>query len=356
MSTGAAVTTRWCPLIYTNRLVSPGWVIWADAPDKFEAGTPAIVNVIAFARALQLIKHFGNEALQDVIDGKLSAEEILYHDEFDGYSGRKLLNVFRQTLIGRGVLVPTTEGVKPFINLDNAASTPTFAPIWNAVCQTWRMIPNVSMIMLPVDIEGFIDLREMETLLCSYNEKGQHGKKRIRLLAVSSASNVLGVFNNLEEISRITHQYGARLLVDAAQMVAHRKIEIEKYRIDYLAFSAHKVYAPFGTGVLVVRKGLLNFNPAELDLIQSSGEENVVGIAALGKALLLLQRIGLDLIREEEQALTRRALRSYTDQAPCWCWSSAGTIPAPYCDHVLKGKVSRPRQSEPGHWEQRRGC
>ena len=62
-------------------------------------------------------------------------------------------------------------------------------------------------------------------------------------------------------------------------------------------------------GVLVARKGLLNFSPAELELIQSSGEENVGGIAALGKALVLLQRIGLDVIQEEEQALTARALR-----------------------------------------------
>ena len=48
----------------TARLVSPGWVIWAKAPDKFEAGTPAIVNVIAFARALRLIQHFGKDAFQ----------------------------------------------------------------------------------------------------------------------------------------------------------------------------------------------------------------------------------------------------------------------------------------------------
>lgn len=99
------------------------------------------------------------------------------------------------------------------------------------------------------------------------------------------------------------------MLVDAAQLVAHRKVEMEGCGIDYLAFSAHKVYAPFGSGALLVRKGLLNFSPAELELIQSSGEENVGGIAALGKALVLLQRIGLDLIQEEEQELTGRALR-----------------------------------------------
>jgi cysteine desulfurase/selenocysteine lyase len=379
----------------TARLVFPGWVIWAKAPDKFEAGTPAIVNVIAFAKALRLIQHFGNDTFQGAaaekiagteklaIDAKSEATEILYHDELEKYSGRELLDELRQTLIGRGVRVPTVEGARPYTNLDNAASTPTFTPIWDAVCQAWRQprqvqqeiihevksicagvlgaplaaydviftsntteainltaeslrdesqqgfesvvlntllehnsnelpwrrVPGFSLIRLPVDAEGLVDLNDLETLLCAYNQNGQHGKKRIKLVAVSGASNVLGVFNNLAEISRIVHRYGARLLVDAAQLVAHRKVEMEGCGIDYLAFSAHKVYAPFGCGMLLARKGLLHFSPAELELIQSSGEENVGGIAALGKALVLLQRIGLDVIQEEEQALTGRALR-----------------------------------------------
>ncbi len=367
----------------TARLVSPGWVIWAKAPDNFEAGTPAIINVIAFARALQLIQHFGKDAFQGPTAEKLSATEILYHDELEQYAGRALLAELRQTLIGRGVRVPTMQGARPYINLDNGASTPTFAPIWNAVCQAWRqpgqvqqaiihevksicadvlgapfavydviftantteainlaaeslrnepeqgfnpvvvntilehnsnelpwrMLPGFSLIRLGVDAEGFVDLNELEALLRAFNQQGQHGNKRIKLVAVSGASNVLGVCNNLVEISRIAHRYGARLLVDAAQLVAHRKVEMEACGIDYLAFSAHKAYAPFGTGVLMVRKGLLHFSPTELALIRSSGEENVGGIAALGKALLLLQRIGLEVIQEEEQALTGRALR-----------------------------------------------
>jgi selenocysteine lyase/cysteine desulfurase len=367
----------------TARLVSPGWVIWANAPDKFEAGTPAIVNVIAFAKALRLIQHYGHDVFQDTTTEKLAATDILYHDELETYAGRELLDALRQTLIGRGVRVPTVEGARPYVNLDNAASTPTFTPIWNAVCQTWRQpkhvqheviqavksicaealraplaiydviftsntteainlaaeslrhesepgiesvvlntllehnsnelpwrsIPGASLIRLPVDAEGFVDLDELETLLAAYNQKGQYGTKRIKLVAVSGASNVLGVCNNLAAISRIVHRYEARLLVDAAQLVAHRRVDMEGCGIDYLAFSAHKVYAPFGSGVMVVRKGLLHFSPAELELIQSSGEENVGGIAALGKALVLLQRIGLDLIQAEEQALTGRTLR-----------------------------------------------
>jgi selenocysteine lyase/cysteine desulfurase len=367
----------------TTRLVSPGWVIWAKAPDRFEAGTPAIVNVIAFALALRLIRRFGDDAFWGATAEKLTATEILYGDELEKYSGRELLDELRQTLVGRGVRVPTAEGVQPFINLDNAASTPTFTPIWDTVRRTWRQprqvqgeiteevksicarvlgaprtaydviftsntteainlvaeslrveaepevepvvlntflehnsnelpwrsIPGVSLIRLPVDAEGFVNLNELEMLLRAYNQEGQHGKQRIQLVAVCGASNVLGVFNDLADISRIVHRYGALLLVDAAQLVAHRVVETEGWGIDYLAFSAHKVYAPFGSGVLVVRKGLLNFSPAELELIRSSGEENAGGIAALGKALLLLQRIGLDVIQKEEQALTGRALR-----------------------------------------------
>jgi len=366
----------------TARLVSPGWAIWATAPGRFEAGTPAIVNVIAFAKALLLTQHLGDDAFEAPSAEKLTATEILHHDELDQYTGRELLNELRQTLIGRGVRVPTVEGARPYVNLDNGASTPTFEPIWTAVRQTWRqprhvqqavvqavkcvvadvlgapsaeydviftsntteainlvaesvsneaeqgtesvvvntllehnsnelpwrMVPGSSLVRLPMDAEGFVDSSELEALLRAYNERGEHGGKRIKLVAVSGASNVLGVFNDLAGISRIVHRYGARLLVDAAQLVAHRKVATESTGIDYLAFSAHKAYAPFGTGVLLARKALLNFSLAEMEVIRSSGEENVGGIAALGKALVLLQRIGLDVIREEEQALTARAL------------------------------------------------
>lgn len=60
---------------------------------------------------------------------------------------------------------------------------------------------------------------------------------------------------------------------------------------------------------MVVRKGLLSFCSGDLEKIRSSGEENVGGVAALGKALMLLRRIGFELIQQEEQALTARPLR-----------------------------------------------
>ena len=127
----------------TTRLVSPAWVIWADSPDKFEAGTPAIINVIAFARALHLIRQFGNEIFLDYTTEKLTATEILYHDELDTYSGKDLLDELRKTLIGSDIRVPTVEGPRPFINLDNSASTPTFTPIWDSFRQAWRQTRQI---------------------------------------------------------------------------------------------------------------------------------------------------------------------------------------------------------------------
>ncbi|MBL8142332.1 MAG: aminotransferase class V-fold PLP-dependent enzyme [Acidobacteria bacterium] len=367
----------------TARLVGRGWVMWAPAPGRFEAGTPAIINVIAYARALQLAQQFGAGAFTDTPSDTLTPAQILRHDALEGCSGRDLLHALRQTLIGGGGRVPTQAGERTFINLDNGASTPTFEPVWTAACQAWRQptdarhaiveavapivsdvvgaptaaydviftantteainlvaesvnrqaapgvepvvvntllehnsnelpwrrVGEASPLRLGMDAGGFVDAAELETLLRTYNERAEHGAKRITLVAVTGASNVLGVCNDLAAIGQLAHRYGARLLVDGAQLVAHRRVAVDASGIDYLAFSAHKAYAPFGTGVLVARKGLLTFSTAEMDAIRASGDENVVGITALGKALVLLQRIGFDVIRDEEQALTARALR-----------------------------------------------
>ena len=367
----------------TARLVSPDYVVWSGIPDKFEAGTPAIINIIVFAKALKLIRQYRSDVFKSNDLPNLSAKDILYHDEFENLSGAELLAALRLEFIGAGKMVPTKKGLKPFINLDNAASTPTFTPILSVFNKTlrlppqmqknivdevklicsrylgasftsydiiftsntteainiaaenlklefksvyqpvvlntllehnsnelpWRAIPGCSLLKLSLNNEGFVDIHELETMLDSYNQKNLHGTMRIKLVAVTGVSNVLGICTDLAGISRLVHHYGARLLVDAAQLVAHRKINIEEVDIDYFAFSAHKAYAPFGSGALLIKKGLLNFTNEENELLRNSGEENSAGIAALGKAFILLQQIGLELVRHEEQVLTLRLLR-----------------------------------------------
>jgi selenocysteine lyase/cysteine desulfurase len=365
----------------TARLVGPGWVVWARAPGRFEAGTPAIVNVIAFARALQLARRHGNDCFrEDRVDA--TPADILQDGEFQELRGRELLARLKASRIGLDLRVPTAEGTSPLVNLDNGASTPTFAPIWDAVWRTWQLDPRArpalveeaaavvagflnapasdyevlftantteavhlaaediglqatdgmapvvlntllehnsnelpwrdrtgfAHVLLDVDAEGFIDPARLEAELAAYNQDALHGNQRIRLVAVSGASNVLGTFNDLAVICRIAHRHGARVLVDAAQLVAHRRVDMDAWGVDYLAFSAHKAYAPFGSGALVIRKSLLAFDPDRLARIRASGRENVGGLAGLAKALLLLQRIGMDVVEAEEQALTALAL------------------------------------------------
>jgi selenocysteine lyase/cysteine desulfurase len=175
----------------------------------------------------------------------------------------------------------------------------------------WRQNISGGVLRIYADKEGFIDSAELERILEKHSN--YESKKRITLLAFTGASNVTGSCNRIKEITGMAHRYGVRVLVDAAQLIAHRKIDMEQCGIDFLVFSGHKVYAPFGTGVLIARKGLLNFSPERVNEIRSSGEENLAGIAALSKSLSLLQRTGMDVILEEEQMLLKSALDSMTE-------------------------------------------
>ncbi|MCM3886535.1 aminotransferase class V-fold PLP-dependent enzyme [Frankia sp. R82] len=100
----------------------------------------------------------------------------------------------------------------------------------------------------------------------------------VRLLAVTGASNVTGEAPPLAHLARLAHAVGARLFVDAAQLVPHRRIDMAALGIDYLAFSGHKLYAPFGAGVLVGRADWLDAAPPYL---AGGGAVREVGTASV---------------------------------------------------------------------------
>jgi selenocysteine lyase/cysteine desulfurase len=79
-----------------------------------------------------------------------------------------------------------------------------------------------------------------------------------RLVVVTGASNVTGELWPIESFVRVANQYGARVALDAAQLAPHKKVDIEALGVDYVAFSGHKLYAPFGAGVLAGRADWLN--------------------------------------------------------------------------------------------------
>ncbi|MGW1737535.1 aminotransferase class V-fold PLP-dependent enzyme [Nocardia sp. NPDC001965] len=153
------------------------------------------------------------------------------------------------------------------------------------------------------------------------------GAQPAALLAVTGASNVTGELLPLAELTALAHRHGARIVVDAAQLAPHRRIDLCATGIDYLALSGHKLYAPFGAGVLAGRRDWLDAAPPYLagggavtevttagaawalaPHRHEGGSPNVLGAAALAAACDALTGLA-DSAEEHECALTHR-LRS----------------------------------------------
>ncbi len=154
------------------------------------------------------------------------------------------------------------------------------------------------------------------------------GARSAALVSVTGASNVTGEVLPIEAMARIAHAHGARIAVDAAQLLPHRRVDLAASGIDYLAFSGHKAYAPFGAGALVGRADWLDAAPPFLagggavDDVRvggvdwklgadrhEAGTPNVIGIAALARALAELEHLGDEQRHAHEQALTDRLQR-----------------------------------------------
>jgi selenocysteine lyase/cysteine desulfurase len=156
---------------------------------------------------------------------------------------------------------------------------------------------------------------------------------RTDLVAVTGASNVTGEVWPVAELAALAHAHGARLFVDAAQLAPHRPVDMAGTGIDFLAFSGHKLYAPFGAGALVGDARLLEEAGAPLlqgggaielvtpdDVIwacaperHEAGSPNVVGAVALAAACRALLDFGMDALAAHERVLSALLWRGLAD-------------------------------------------
>ena len=307
---------------------------------------------------------------------------------------------YSDLIYGYDKKVPTREGLRRYINLDNAASTPAFKGVidhltkmaaWyagvhrgtgfkskksteiyesarqtvaefvganpqeQAVIFTKNTTDSINKVRhylpyLPGDtvifsrmehhsnelpwsdypneviglINGQFNLEQLENSL-------KRGAGRVKLVAICGASNVTGYTPPIHTIAEMAHSYGSKILVDGAQLVPHRPVRVypadDPRHLDFLAFSAHKMYAPFGIGLLIGPKWLFSLgSPSQVGGgtvkaltaagtvwqappdNEEAGSPNVLGATALAKACEILSQIGWAELVEHENRLIEYAL------------------------------------------------
>ena len=200
-----------------------------------------------------------------------------------------------------------------FLNEDDEIIISTMEHHSNIV--PWQMAckkKKAKLIVAPINNQG-------ELLLDKLKEKVNN---RTKLISITHISNTLGTINPIEEIITFAKSKGIAVLIDAAQSVAHMKIDVKELDCDFLVFSGHKLFGPTGTGVLYAKKKWLDQMPPYQgggDMIKEvsfekttyndpphkfeAGTPNISGIIGLATAIEYVQNLGFKFIQQQEQEL-----------------------------------------------------
>lgn len=145
---------------------------------------------------------------------------------------------------------------------------------------------------------------------------------KTKIVALTHASNVLGVTNDIKQLAHLAHIHNAVMVADGAQAVPHLKVDVQDLDVDFYAFSGHKMLGPMGIGVLYGKSTLLEKMPPyqyggemiefvnqfdstwdEIPFKFEAGTQNVAGAIGLAKAIDYLTSLGMDAIRQHEQTI-----------------------------------------------------
>jgi len=183
---------------------------------------------------------------------------------------------------------------------------------WQLLCERKGLVLKV----IPLNDKGEIELDAFRDML----------GPRVKLLAVTHVSNVLGTINPVAMLIKQAHAVGIPVLVDGAQAVPHLAVDVQALDADFYAFSSHKIYGPTGIGVLYGKTALLKALPPyqgggeminqvrfsgstwnEIPYKFEAGTPDFIGSTALAEALDVLDEVGLDRIRQHEIRLLNEA-------------------------------------------------
>lgn len=189
----------------------------------------------------------------------------------------------------------------------------------------WQLLVErmgIKLRVIPLTTDAQLDIDAYRGL---FNE-------RTRFVSITHTSNVMGVTNPVEDFIKIAHEYNVPVMIDGAQSVPHKKVDVQQLDADFFVFSGHKIYGPTGIGVLYGKEEILDrmkpyqgggemiqtvrfekttFN--ELPYKFEAGTPDYVGAIALAKAIDFVNAMGIDAIAAHEQFLTRYAIEQLND-------------------------------------------
>jgi cysteine desulfurase / selenocysteine lyase len=184
----------------------------------------------------------------------------------------------------------------------------------------WKYNSEATIVSVNAHSDGSLDYDDLEKKVTDH-------ATNLKLIALTGASNLTGHIPDIERIAALAHRHEALLFVDAAQLAPHRPILMKTQGIDVLAFSAHKIYAPFGLGVLALPKKIVATYPvdpgggsidmlsentiiwAPPDVRHQTGTWNVTGIIAAAASCKTIRETGWEPIMEHERELVHYAAR-----------------------------------------------
>lgn len=146
---------------------------------------------------------------------------------------------------------------------------------------------------------------------------------KTKVISLAHITNVVGDVRPIKEITKLAHEYDIKVLVDGAQSVAHKKVDVQDLDVDFLAFSAHKMGGPTGVGVIYGKEKLLNDTKpiifgggmnasfdtegiriySDIPTIFEAGTPNIAGVIGFGATINYLNEIGMDNIMHYESEL-----------------------------------------------------
>lgn len=181
---------------------------------------------------------------------------------------------------------------------------------WQMICEK----QNATLKFVPLQPDGTLLVEDFKKLITD----------KTKLVSVTYVSNSLGTVNPIKEIIKLAHDVGAKVLIDCAQAIQHKPIDVQALDVDFIVFSGHKMYGPTGTGILYGKESLLDamipyqgggdmikevkmsgttYN--ELPFKFEAGTPNIAGMIALKAAFEFINDIGLSVIQTHEDNLLR---------------------------------------------------